>query len=270
MHFIKNRSSLFFILVLLMFNKTNAQNTFTKLVWKDEFNKSGLPDSLKWSYDKGRGCPEICGWGNNELEYYTHNRKENARVVKGKLIIEARKENFADANYTSARLVSKLKGDWKYGRIEVRAKLPNGRGIWPAVWMLPTNWEYGGWPNSGEIDIMEHVGYMPDSVFGTIHTGNYNGMKGTQKTKGISRNDLSKAFHLYAIEWTAESIIFLIDNVRYHEFKNENTGSATWPFDKQFHLILNVAVGGYWGGKFGVDDSIFPQKMIIDYIRVYN
>ena len=117
---------------------------------------------------------------------------------------------------------------------------------------------------------MEHVGYMPDSVFGTVHTGAYNGMKGTQKSKGISKKDLSKAFHVYAIEWTAESIVFLIDNVKYNEFKNEHNGSSTWPFDKAFHLILNVTVGGHWGGKYGVDDSIFPQKMSVDYVRVYN
>ncbi len=270
MEFIKKCFVFVFVLQLLVLFKANAQSNFTNLVWKDEFNKPGLPDSTKWSYDKGRGCPDICGWGNNELQFYTHNRKENARIVKGKLIIEVHKEKFADANYTSARLVSKLKGDWKYGRIEVRAKLPFGRGIWPAIWMLPTNWEYGGWPNSGEIDIMEHVGYMPDSVFGSIHTGDYNGMRGTQKTKGISLSTLSKAFHLYAIEWTANSIIFLIDNVKYHEFKNEHTGSAAWPFDKQFHLLLNVAVGGHWGAKLGIDDTIFPQKMILDYVRVYN
>ena len=246
-----------------------AQNAFTKLVWADEFNYKGLPESLKWSYDKGNGCPDVCGWGNNELQYYTTNRLENARVKNGKLIIEARKENFEAAKYTSARLASKNKGDWKYGRIEARAKLPAGTGMWPAIWMLPTKWEYGGWPHSGEIDIMENVGYWPDSALSTVHTGAYNGMLNTQKTDGVNRNDLSKKFHVYAMEWTADSIRFFIDNINYHTFKNDHTGSAAWPFDKEFHVLLNIAVGGNWGGKFGVDDKIFPQKMEIDYVRVY-
>lgn len=239
------------------------------LVWSDEFTTAGLPDSTKWSYDVGRGCPNNCGWGNNELQYYTQKRKENARVENGKLIIEAHKEKMQDANYTSARLVTKSKGDWKYGRIEVKAKLPAGRGIWPAIWMLPTKWEYGGWPHSGEIDIMENVGYWPDSLFATVHTGAYNHGQGTQVGRAISVNDLSTAFHVYAIEWTADKIIFLFDGKEYHRFTNKKTGSEFWPFDKAFHLLLNIAVGGNWGGKFGVDDTVFSQRMEIDYVRVY-
>ena len=248
---------------------SHAQSSFTKLVWSDEFNYTGLPDSLKWGYDKGKGCPENCGWGNHELQYYTWNRPENARAENGKLIIEVRKESYSGAQYTSARLVTKNKGDWKYGRLEIRAKLPAGKGLWPAIWMLPTKWEYGGWPHSGEIDIMENVGYMPDSVFGTVHTGAYNGMIGTQRTKGMFFNDLSKAFHTYAVEWTAETITFFIDNRQYYAFKNEYKGSETWPYDKDFHLLMNIAVGGDWGGKFGIDEKIFPQKMEVDYVRVY-
>ena len=247
----------------------NCQATFNKLVWAEEFNYEGLPDTLKWGYDVGRGCPEICGWGNNELQFYTSKQQKNARVKNGRLIIEALKETYEDGKYTSARLVSKNKGDWKYGRFEIRAKLPKGKGIWPAIWMLPTKWEYGGWPHSGEIDIMEHVGYLPDSLFSTVHTSAYNGMMGTQKTKGVLRNDLSKVFHVYAMEWTEGSITFFIDNKKYNVFKNEHTGAKAWPYDKAFHLLLNIAVGGNWGGKFGVDDSIFPQKMEVDYVRVY-
>ena len=254
---------------LLLYNNGISQKNFNTLVWADEFNNKGLPDSLKWSYDKGNGCPDNCGWGNNELQYYTTNRLQNARIENGKLVIEARKDNLENATYTSARLVSKNKGDWKYGRIEVKAKLPAGTGIWPAIWMLPTKWEYGGWPHSGEIDIMENVGYWPDSLLSTVHTGAYNGMFNTQKTKGVNRKDLSTAFHVYTIEWTAETISFFIDDTRYHVFTNDHTGSKTWPFDKEFHLLLNIAVGGNWGGKFGVDDKIFPQKMEIDYVRVY-
>lgn len=254
--------------MLCLQNNANAQAIFTKLVWADEFNYKGLPDSTKWGYDLGKGCPDNCGWGNNELEYYTK-RLQNARVAKGKLTIEARKENFENAQYTSARMVTKNKGDWKYGRIEVKARIPAGTGMWPAIWMLPTNWEYGGWPHSGEIDIMENVGYWPDSALSTVHTGAYNGMLNTQKTKGVNRNDLSKKFHVYAAEWTADSICFFIDKVKYHVFKNDHTGAEAWPFDKAFHLLLNIAVGGNWGGKFGVNDKIFPQKMEVDYVRVY-
>lgn len=240
-----------------------------KLIWSDEFNRTGLPDTTKWSYDKGIGCPELCGWGNNEKQFYTHNRLENARVENGCLIIEAKKENYQGAVFTSARLVSKGKGDWKYARIEIKAKLPAGKGLWPAIWMLPTKKEYGGWPHSGEIDIMENVGYKPDSVFGSIHTKAYNGMIGTQKTLGVKRTDLSTAFHVYAIEWTETHINFFIDDLLYHEFKNNKTGIDAWPFDKEFHLLMNIAVGGNWGGKLGIDSAVFPQKLVIDYVRVY-
>lgn len=250
-------------------DKDTAGFRFARLVWADEFNYSGLPDSSKWSYDTGNGCPLICGWGNNELQYYTSQRLQNARVENGKLIIEARKENFQNAAYTSARLVSKNKGDWKYCRVEAKAKLPAGTGMWPAIWMLPTESKYGGWPQSGEIDIMENVGYWPDSVLSTIHTGAYNGMLNTQKTKGVNLKDLSTAFHVYAVEWTAETITFYIDGTPYHVFENEHTNSDAWPYDKKFHLLMNIAVGGNWGGKFGVNDNIFPQKMEVDYIRVY-
>ncbi len=246
-----------------------AQTTYKKLVWADEFTYSGLPDSTRWGYDKGRGCPVNCGWGNQEAQFYTWERKKNARVENGNLVLEAHLENWEDARYTSTRLVSKYKGDWKYGRIEVRAQLPKGTGIWPAIWMLPTDNQYGIWPKSGEIDIMEFVGYHPDSVFGTVHTEAYNGMIGTQKVKGITVNSLSTAFHTYAIEWNEKSISFFVDKQRINYFENDGKGSATWPYDQRFHLILNIAVGGAWGGKYGIDDSIFPQRLLIDYVRVY-
>ncbi|MGI9158170.1 MAG: glycoside hydrolase family 16 protein, partial [Saprospiraceae bacterium] len=182
------------------------------LRWSDEFNYAGLPDSTKWSYDLGDGCPEICGWGNNELQYYTEKRLENARVEKGRLIIEARREKTGARDYSSARLVSRNKGDWRYGRIEARAKLPTGLGTWPAIWMLPTEWKYGGWPASGEIDIMEHVGYLPDSVFGSVHTKAFNHIMGTQSTQGIYVKNCEQAFHVYAVNWTPDYVEFLVDN----------------------------------------------------------
>ena len=147
-----------------------------KLVWSDEFSTAGAPDTTRWNYDLGDGCPNVCGWGNNELEYYT-NESKNVRIENDKLIIEAHKDSVGGKGFTSTRIVSKFKGDWLYGRIEVKAKLPRGKGTWPAIWMLSTDWKYGGWPASGEIDIMEHVGYDPGVVHGTIHTESYKDRK---------------------------------------------------------------------------------------------
>ena len=171
--------------------------------------------------------------------------------------------------YTSARLITKDKGDWLYGRFEIRAKLPTGRGTWPAIWMLPTDWEYGGWPNSGEIDIMENVGYDPDTILATAHTQKYNHMIGTQ-TSGKLYVPLSyKDFHVYSLEWDENEWRGYIDNVHYYTHKNEKAGFGGWPFDKRFHLLLNLAIGGGWGGKQGIDDTLFPHKFEIDYVRVY-
>jgi beta-glucanase (GH16 family) len=240
-----------------------------KLVWSDEFNYKGLPDTTRWGYDLGDGCPNVCGWGNNELQYYEANRLENARVENGHLVIEARREKAGTKEYTSARMVSKHKGDWTYGKIEARIKLPKGLGVWPAFWMLSTDWSYGGWPASGEIDIMENVGYMPDSIFGSVHTKLYNHIQGTQVTNGLYCNTLSSDYHVYGIEWNAEKIDFYFDQKLYLTFRNKHKGPDAWPFDRRFHVLLNMAVGGNWGGKTGVDTNIWPQQMLVDYVRVY-
>lgn len=234
-----------------------------KLVWNDEFNYTGLPDSTKWTYNIGSH-----GWGNNEKQFYTKNRPQNANVKNGVLTITAIKENFEGAGFTSARLVSKNKGDWTYGRFEIRAKMPKGKGLWPAIWMMPTDGKYGNWPASGEIDIMEHVGYLPDSVFATVHTAAYNHIVGTQKDARTFCKDLSDSFHVYALDWNSSEIKIFIDNELYFTYKNENKTYREWPFDQRFHLILNVAVGGNWGGKKGIDESTFPQSMQIDWVRV--
>lgn len=244
--------------------KDDAGKLERKLVWSDEFNYTGLPDSSKWSYNVGGD-----GWGNNEKQFYTEKRQENASVKNGLLTITAIKESFNGAAFTSARLVSKNKGDWKYGRIEVKAKLPKGRGLWPAIWMLPTDWKYGDWPESGEIDIMEFVGYQPDSLYGTVHTGAYNHRIHTQKGSKVFRNDLSDAFHVYTMEWNENEIQLFVDKELYFTFANEKKTAHEWPFDQRFHLLLNVAVGGDWGGSRGIDDTVFPQAMQIDYVRVY-
>ncbi len=239
------------------------------LVWNDEFNYTGLPDSNKWSYDVGTGCPNVCGWGNNELQYYTQADSNNAIVKNGMLLIRALKQQKENNHYASARLVSKKKGDWLYGRIEVRAKIPSGRGLWPAIWMLSTDWTYGGWPASGEIDIMENVGHNPDTVFSSVHTQSFNHGIGTQKTNGLQVKDASNAFHLYGIEWFADRIDFFVDERPVLRFVNTGKGFAEWPFDKKFHLILNIAVGGNWGGQKGIDETIFPSTMEVDYVRVF-
>jgi beta-glucanase (GH16 family) len=236
------------------------------MIWNDEFGNDGLPDPQKWNYDVGGS-----GWGNNELQYYTENRTENARVQQDFLVIEARKESYEGKNYTSARLVSRGKGDWTYGRFEVRAILPSGRGTWPAIWMLPTEWSYGngGWPDNGEIDIMEHVGYDPGSIHASIHTASYNWVNNTQKTSIIKVPAAQSSFHVYAMEWYPDSICIFVDSVKYFTFKKESDDWKVWPFNKNFHFIFNIAVGGGWGGAQGIDDSIFPQRMLIDYVRVY-
>ncbi len=259
-----SRKFIYSIIALLLVVPFTSLAQVKVLVWNDEFNYTGLPATDKWGYDVGGG-----GWGNNELQYYTNARSENARVENGKLIIEARKEQYEGSDYTSARLVTRHKGDWLYGRVEAYAKLPSGTGTWPAIWMLPTNWVYGSWPKSGEIDIMEYVGYDPGVVHGSIHTEAYNHVLGTQKTATISVPDAETAFHLYALEWTPEKIDIYVDNNKYFTFDNEHHDYKTWPFDQAFHLILNIAVGGNWGGAQGVDPNIWPQKMYVDYVRVY-
>ncbi len=259
--------ALFLPIILASCNNKNETRSSSsgseKLVWSEEFNYTGLPDATKWNYDTGGH-----GWGNNELQFYTEKRKENARVENGSLVIEARKENWQGNEYTSTRLVSKGKGDWKYGRIEVSAKIPAGRGTWPAIWMLASTNPLA-WPDDGEIDIMEHVGFDQGRIHGTVHSKKYNHVIGTQKSATIMASDCSTAFHVYGLQWTADSIKVSLDGNPYFKFANEHTGKDAWPFDQPFHLLLNIAVGGNWGGLQGVDTTIFPVRMEIDYIRVY-
>lgn len=241
----------------------HSQSKKWNLVWSDEFNYNGLPDSSKWNYDVGGH-----GWGNNEAQYYTKNRKENARVENGHLIIEAIKESFEGKSYTSARLVTKGKGDWQYGKIEVKARLPIGLGTWPAIWMLGSTTPLK-WPDDGEIDIMEHVGFDPGKIHASVHCKKYYHSIGTQKTANIMAPDFNEKFHTYAVEWNKENVKIFLDGKEYFSFSNEHSGYEAWPFDNKMHLLLNIAVGGNWGGMKGVDEKIWPQKMEIDYVRVY-
>lgn len=236
----------------------------SKPIWQDEFEVDGLPNPKNWNYDLGGN-----GWGNQEKQNYTKEAK-NARVEKGLLIIEAHKEKVGNNEYSSARLVTKNKADFLYGRFEIKAKLPKGVGTWPAIWMLATEKYYGDnyWPDNGEIDIMEHVGFDQNRIHGNIHTKAFNHAIGTNKGNNLVIKNASEEFHIYACNWTPESIEMEIDGVPYFKF-NKTGGWEQWPFDKKFYLLLNIAVGGSWGGQKGIDDTIFPQRMEVDYVRVY-
>jgi len=233
-----------------------------KLVWSDEFDYEGLPNPEKWDYEEGF-------IRNREKQYYTRARRENARVENGTLIIESRKEAYKNAEYTSASLHTATKATWKYGRVEVRAKLPTGKGTWPAIWMLGTNIRQAGWPKCGEIDIMENVGYDPDVIHANVHTDKYNHVKGNGKGASTRIGKPYQDFHSYTVEWFPDRLDFFVDETKYFTYANEGAGETSWPFDQNLYLILNTAIGGTWGGQQGIDDSIFPVRYVIDYVRVY-
>jgi len=243
-----------------------------ELVWSDEFDGSSI-DASKWGYDLGDGCqlgPNLCGWGNNELQYYTE-RPENARIEDGKLVIESRKESplyLGEHEYTSARMVTKGKADFKYARIDVRAKLPIGQGLWPAAWMLPTDTTYGIWPKSGEIDIMEYLGNEPSRVFGTIHYGN-NGWRFDSQYYDLEQGSFHEDFHVFTVLWNENCIQFQVDGINIGTPHSRSTVlPSTYPFDQPFHMILNIAVGGNLPGN-PTPATQFPQRMEVDYVRVY-
>lgn len=241
------------------------------LVWADEFNAGDLPDPQRWTYDTHRNAE---GWYNNELQYYAASRRENARVENGHLVIEARREtldersDFGGQDYSSARLFTQGKVAWTYGFFEVRAKLPCQRGTWPAIWMLPDDPD-AVWPEGGEIDIMEHVGYDPTVIHHSVHTKAFNFGKGTQRTTSYKLETACGDFHRYQLLWTPAVLLFGVDDVPKFAFRKQRSGNSRWPFDKPMHLILNVAIGGDWGGRKGVDEESLPARMEIDHVRVY-
>ena len=241
--------------------------TFTDTpVWQDEFEYSGKPDPAKWGYELGGS-----GWGNNELQNYTNNL-ENAQVKDGHLVITARKETSGTRQFSSARLLTKGKGDFLYGKIEVKAKLPTGVGTWPAIWTLATDSNYGSsyWPDNGELDIMEHVGFDQNKIHANIHTKAFNHTIGTNKGSEIEVPTASTEFHVYTCEWQPDYIAFAVDGKQYFRFDRiASYNWSQWPFDRKQFLLLNIAVGGNWGGQKGVDENIFPQSMVVDYVRVY-
>ncbi len=231
----------------------------TELFWEDNFDGDGLNESY-WNHELGDGCPDLCGWGNNEPQIYT---KTNHTVKDGFLNIRIKKEGGV---YTSARITTKKKLEFQYGRVEVRAKLPVGKGVWPAIWMLGSNISEVGWPLCGEIDILEYVGREPHMVFNSLHTKDSHG--NTINTRKTRIKDIEEGFHTYAADWTAEKITFYIDGDLVYTFQPSERTEGIWPFDQPFYLILNVAIGGNFGGH-DIDDTALPQDFVIDYIKVF-
>ena len=236
-----------------------------KLVWNDEFDGVGLPNPEKWGYEQGFVR-------NNEAQYYTKERVKNVYQRGGKLVIKSYKESFEEngrkANYTSGSITTQGRASWTYGRIEVAAKLPRGRGTWPAIWMLGDNISQIGWPKCGEIDIMEYVGYNPGQVHATVHA---KGAKSGHTSKGsfLKIDGVEDRFAVYAVEWSKDKMDFFVDDQLVLTFKKGDREIEPWPFDLPQYLILNTAIGGAWGGQKGIDDSIFPCQFEIDYVRVY-
>jgi licheninase len=243
-----------FIFVLLSLAQAHGADLKAwRLVWSDSFTRAGAPNSAKWKFETGGD-----GGGNNEAQFYT-DRPENARVEGGRLMIEGRKESYQKRDYTSARLISKAA--WTYGRFEIRAKLPNGRGLWPAIWFMPLKQTYSDrlWPDNGEIDLMENVGFEPGLVHFSTHTKDKNWMNGNQNTM-TTPSPLAGGYHTYILEWLPDHMDFLIDDVKYLSVREDTSNWKVWPFNQDFYLILNLAVGGSWGGEKGIDDTIFPAR----------
>ena len=238
-------------------SSTIAVKVSSKFVWSDEFNTDGAPDQTKWSYETGTGQN---GWGNNELQYYT-NRLDNAVVSNGTLKINLKKESYQGSAYTSARLVSKGKYDFKYGTIEFRAKLPTGGGTWPALWMLGSNYETNPWPACGEIDVMEHIGNQPNKIFSTLHLPGNSG--GNALSSQVSVPTATSEFHIYSAEWNSSTIKFYVDGNLFFTYNN----SSTTPFNNKFFIIMNMAMGGNFGGT--ADPNVTAATMEVDYVRVY-
>lgn len=266
-----------FLFFWITLNLSVAQSCL-KLVYSDEFESATI-DQSKWSFEQ-----QGPGWVNDELQNYTGNRTENARVENGSLILEARIDYYQGHKYSSARLHSNGKMSIHQGRMEFRAKLPGGKGTWPALWMMPsdifrhattcsaqTGWtqDCDAWPNSGEIDVMEYVGYDPGVIHGSAHTKNANFKSGGNFTSHINISNETDQFHTYAIEWRENTIEWFVDDQSYGLLNKPNDSWEDWPFDQPFYAIMNIAVGGSWGGAQGMDDAIFPVRMEVDYVRMY-
>ncbi len=249
----------YLLLIIVSTISCIAQQKSKSLVWEENFNSDKLNEN-NWNFELGDGCPAICGWGNNEKQIYTQN---NHTVKDGNLIITINKEN---NNYTSTRITTAGKKEFMYGKMEVRAKIPTGKGIWPAFWMLGSNISKVGWPKCGEIDILEYVGREPSKLYTSLHTQDSHG--NTVNTKITEVKNIEDGFHLYAIDWNKDKIEFFVDNQSVYVFSPTVKNDDTWPYNQSFYFIINTAVGGNFGGH-AIDDSMFPQQFIIDYIKVY-
>ncbi|MCB4798278.1 glycoside hydrolase family 16 protein [Neotamlana laminarinivorans] len=248
------------LVIVLFLSIFSCKGQDTELLWEENFDGNTLNESV-WNFELGYGCPNLCGWGNNELQEYT---KTNHKVANGLLTITAKHE---DSVYSSTRITTKNKFQFKYGKIEARAKLPVGKGLWPAFWMLGSNIDKVGWPKCGEIDILEYVGKEPHKIFNSLHTQNSHG--NTINTKKTKIDKIEEGFHIYTANWTETKIEFFVDNELLYTFAtDELENDNIWPFNQSFYVILNLAIGGNFGGP-EVDDSIFPQEFVIDYIKVY-
>jgi beta-glucanase (GH16 family) len=236
------------------------------LVWSDDFDGPAL-NAANWSFDIGDGCPNLCGWGNNELQYYT-NSAENLFFQDGKMIIQAKKESYGGKNYTSAKIKTDGKRPFKFGRIDIRAILPEGKGLWPAFWLLPQSSVYGGWPRSGEIDLMEYLGHEPAKVYGTAHYGPGPGSTNTSRNYTLSLGGFQQEYHVFSIEWKLDQIKWYVDGNLYSTLNKSDLGTLTYPFNESFYVIINLAVGGNWPGAPDAYTS-FPQYLVVDYIRVF-
>ncbi len=243
--------------------KPAAKKNGWNLVWADEFNEAQL-DTNKWNHEVNGD-----GGGNQELQYYVASKNNSYTVANKYLVIKAIKQNYKGKMFTSARLNTKKKADWTYGRFDIRAKTPVQQGVWPAIWMLPTDWVYGSWPQSGEIDIMESIGHQPKTCYGTIHFGQaWPNNKHIGDTIETKQGDLSTTFHVYSVEWEPTEIRWYFDDELYCTKKNTDVAPERWPFDQQFHVILNLAIGGQWPGPPD-EGTNFPKYMFVDYVRVY-
>ena len=256
-------------------DETQEVATLNNLVWADEFDVDGAPNPENWTFEIGDGTAQgIPGWGNNELQYYT-DRAENVKVENGFLVITARQESFEGSNYTSARITTQNLFEQQYGRFEARIKVPTGQGYWPAFWLLGNDCDVNPWPSCGEIDIMENVGDEPTSIFGTVHGPNYNGANSISKEFNLENGRYDNEFHVFGVEWSPNEINFYVDESLYftmtpEEVDDETEGEGIWVFNERpFYMILNVAVGGNLPGNPNAE-TIFPQSMVVDYVRVYN
>lgn len=244
-------------------DETQTVTNFTELVMQDEFNTDGAPNSALWNYDIGNG---VNGWGNNELEYYT-DRTENVKVENGYLLITAEEEQFNGSSYTSAKLTTNGLFEQAYGRFEARIRLPYGQGMWPAFWLLGANCDEVIWPQCGEIDIMEYRGQEPTEVHGTVHGPGYSAGDAITKSFSLENDRFDTGFHVFGIEWTSEYINYYVDNKLYNQITPADV-TGEWVFNQPFYIIINLAVGGNYVG-YPNSETVFPQTMLVDYVRVY-